>query len=241
MIRQCKFSDSVKFFKDDFFKMWDLKEYTNVNESSIFFGCYSTLDVQIINAHKGKKIVFLVGADVPNLHRIEKYNVTFASDKQNILDFFKEKNVPYIDKIISVKDYSNFNPTEKGSKIYVYKANSHTYEKFKLALLEPAIKYFGEDMFLFGVHGNTMQQMIDNYYKPSFINIQLNPLHGFATACEMAYMGRKSISNNPAPFALHFKTPNDIIELIKKEINNKEMFKFENYLYTKNDWLWQLD
>jgi len=66
-------------------------------------------------------------------------------------------------------------------------------------------------------------------------------LHGFATASEMAFMGRKSISNNPAPFGLPFKNENDIIEIIKNEMNNKELFKFENYLYIKNDWLWQLD
>ena len=125
-MKQCKFSDSVKFFKDDFFKMWNLKEYTNDKEPCIFFGCYSTSDVQLINSHKPKKIVFLVGADVPNFHRIDKRNVIFASDKQNILDLFKQNNVPFIDKIIAVKDYSNFKPVEKGSKIYCYKANSQT-------------------------------------------------------------------------------------------------------------------
>jgi len=241
-MKQCKFSDSVVFFKKGFFEMWNLKEYTNVNEPCVFFGCYSTLDVQIISNHKTKCIVLFVGADVPNIHRIKHLsNVIFAGDKQNILNLFKEQKVPFIDKIIVSKDYSNFKPVPKGEKIYCYKANSKTYDKFRLSLLEPAIDYFGVDKFLFGVHGNSMKEMIENYYKKSFINIQLNPLHGFATASEMAFMGRKSISNNPAPFGLPFKNENDIIEIIKNEMNNKELFKFENYLYIKNDWLWQLD
>lgn len=241
MITQCKFSDSVRFFEQKFLERWGLTRYKNNNDPCVFFGVYSTADVELIKSHTGYKVVIFVGADVPNIQRIKGINnVLYASDKVNILEIYKANKLPYFDKIIPVKDYSEFTPCEKGDKIYVYINNNQEGNKVKhmVGLLEPAINYFGKDKFLFGVHGHTMEEMIEEYYKKSFLNIQLNPYAGFASALEMAYMGRKSVSNNPAPFCINYKTPNSIIEIIKNEMNNKTLdYSVKNYLYEKNDWL----
>ena len=87
MIKQVKFSDSVKFFEQGFKERWKLEDYTSVNEPCIFVGVYSQKDIEIIKHNRSKKIVFILGADIPNMVRLKGIqNTTFASDKQNIID-----------------------------------------------------------------------------------------------------------------------------------------------------------
>jgi len=65
MIKQVQFSDSVKFFKEGFKERWKLNDYSRINEPAVFVGIYSTLDIAKIKLHKGNKIVFVLGADIP--------------------------------------------------------------------------------------------------------------------------------------------------------------------------------
>ena len=221
MITQSRFSESVKFFKSEFNKLWNLKELTDKASPCVFFGVYSTADVELINNYKGFKVIFFLGADLPNLSRIGKRNTLFCSDKHNILDIYKSQKLNYYNGIIPVKDYNIFKQYPKGEKIYVYRNNTSegTHKKFKLCLLEPAIKYFGKDKFLFGIHGNSIETMINDYYKQSFVNIQLNEMAGFASAIEMAY------------------TPTNIIELIKNEMTSPLDNSVKNYINYSNKWL----
>lgn len=41
MIKQCRFSNSVKFFEPEFLKLWKLNEYSNINQSAVFVGVYN--------------------------------------------------------------------------------------------------------------------------------------------------------------------------------------------------------
>lgn len=240
MIKQVKFSDSVKFFEQGFKERWELEDYTSVNEPCIFVGVYSQKDIDIIKQNRSKKIVFILGADIPNMLRLKGIeNTTFASDKQNIIDLFKTNNMPVINKIIPLKSFDYFKPTKKGNKIYCYINNFQegNKRKHKLDLLQPAINYFGEENFIFGTHGHT-QKEVREWYKNSFVNIQLNEYAGFTSAIEMANMGRKSISNNPAPFCIPFTDSNSIIEIIKQEMNNKELdYSIKDYLFNDNSWM----
>jgi hypothetical protein len=240
MIEQLKFSQSVKFFEQGFRDVWGLGDYLDSAKPCVFVGVYSSLDLDLITNHKGHKIVFFLGADIPNIPKLKGLkNTIFASDKQNILDIYKSLNMPYLDLIIPLKDFSEYKPTPKGDKIYCYvnNGNASNLTKHKVDLLKESIEYFGIDKFIFGVHGHSSQWVRDNWYTESFINIQLNEYAGFTSAIEMAYMGRKSISNNSAPFCIDFKATS-ILDILKKEIENKDLdYSAENYLCKDNTWL----
>jgi hypothetical protein len=240
MIKQVQFSDSVKFFKEGFKDKWQLVDYSRISDPAIFVGIYSTLDIAKIKLHKGKKIVFVLGADIPNISRlIGVPDIIWASDKQNILDIYSRYNLTYINEIIPLKSFDIYRQLPKGNKIYCYINNSSEGNKSKHRIqhLEPAIQHFGKDKFIFGVHGHSSAWVRENWYRESFVNIQLNEMAGFTSAIEMAYMGRNSISNNAAPFCLNWKTPQDIIELIEQEQYTPLDSSVEGYLCNSNQWL----
>jgi hypothetical protein len=240
MIKQVQFSDSVKFFKQGFKDRWGLNDYSRINEPAIFVGVYSTLDIAKIKLHKGKKIVFILGADIPNIsHLIGVPNIIWASDKQNILDLYLRYKLPFINEIIPLKSFDIYKQLPKGNKIYCYINNHHVgnKSKHKIQHLQPAIEHFGKDRFIFGVHGNSFEWVRQNWYRESFVNIQLNEMAGFTSAIEMAHMGRRSISNNKAPFCLNWESSKDIIELIEQEQYTPLDNSVEGYLCQSNQWL----
>lgn len=240
MIKQCRFSNSVKFFETEFLKLWKLNEYSNINEPALFVGVYNSNDIEIIKNHKSFKIVMILGADIPNMLKLKGLKDTiFASDKQDIIDLFTKNGMPVINQIIALKKFDSFTPKQKGHKIYCYINNYNEGNKIKhrLNLLEPAINYFGNDMFIFGTLGHSKNEVIE-WYSKSFINIQLNPMAGFTSALEMAHMGRPSVSNNKAPFCINFTDHNDIIRIIERENNNNELnLSVYKYLDYSNKWL----
>ena len=51
-IKQVYFADTLDFFKEDFLRRWELKEYNNPNEPSLFVGLYNNEDVNTFTNHK---------------------------------------------------------------------------------------------------------------------------------------------------------------------------------------------
>jgi len=80
--------------------------------------------------------------------------------------------------------------------------------------------HFGEHSFVLGYQGFPIEYVYENYYKKSFINLQLNPAAGYTSALEMAHMGRTSVSNYPAPFCCPYKNTEEIIRIIELEREN---------------------
>lgn len=235
-----RFSSAVQFFAEGFRYRWNLKEFSP-NDPAVFFGCYSNSDIESVLGHKSPKIVMLLGADMPNLkHLKHDKSIIFASDKQHNINIFKSENVKFIDAVIPVKDFSLFTPAPKGDKIYCYinQNNQAHINKYTAGMLDKVIQYFGVSKFILGTLGHSQVEVVENYYKPSFVNLQLNPFAGFTTAIEMAYMGRMSISNSEAPFSIPFKTPNEIINtIINQESEAIKENLIGNYLCNSDDWL----
>lgn len=241
MITQCKFSDSVKFFENDFLNRWQLEQYHDVNKPAVFVGIYSTNDISNIIKHKTECIVIPCGADFPRIGAVKHLkNVTFLSTNSETSRYFHQLGIKFIQKNIPFKSFEQFKPTPKGDKVYVYINNSsgNAQLKYKIDQLQSTIDYFGKDLFIFGTQGNSIEYCIENFYAKSFINIQLNPFGGFTSALEMAHMGRKSISNNKTSFCINYSSNVDIITAIQTEMANKTLDNSVfNYLDNSNDWL----
>jgi hypothetical protein len=223
MITHCRVAYSVKFFADGFLERWGLVPYSQGQIApTIFVGAYATTDINAILNHKGKKVVMLLGGDLPNIDKLKHdKSITFVADKKSILEYYSKHGVKFFDGVIPLKDFSEFNQAPKGDKIYCYVnqgTDSHL-SKHGVTAIQPVINYFGKDKFIFGTHGKSQSEVIKEYYLPSAVNLQLNQYAGFTSSLEMAHMGRKTISNTKAPFAIPFKTHADIIEAIQTELS----------------------
>ena len=228
--KQLRTSNAIKFFEKGFADKWNLSKYDNINTPAVFFGVYNQDDINAIEEHKGEKILVFAGADIKNYERYKHLNC--ISDQ-----YIFKKNL-----IIPVKSFDKFKPTKVGDKIYVYMStdDDNFKAKFRYDIVLELMNHFGPDNFITGYHGNSIDEMITNYYSKSFINLQLNKDAGFTTALEMAHMGRRSISNYHAPFCLPYKNVDDIIELIEKEkqfIGTNVELDLSGILYDNPNWL----
>jgi len=234
LIQKVRFSQCVKFFEKGFVDKWGLEAGYSHDEPMLFVGAYTIDDIKTILEHKHRKVVMLLGADMPNIDKLKNdKSITFVSDKQLNIDIFSQNNVTYFDKVLPLKDFSAFKPTPKGDRPYCYvnQWEDNNLIKHRWHLAE---KYNP----IAGIHGKTQAEVITDYYTPAFINFQLNPYAGFTSAIEMAYMGRKSISNSPAPFCIPFNKESDIQRIIDIERDTDwNVDLVGDYLYHEKDWL----
>lgn len=246
-IEQVYISHHVTFFAKQFMQLWGLREYDNANDPALFFGCYDHREIEIIKAHRGFKLVMPTGEDsscafIPedNVHIL---NTPFIRKPADQPDFCTSRilNIP-------VKDFRTFKPVPLGNKIYCYqgRGTEGCKRKYNYDLLKEVMQELGEDKFLIGYQGHTPEQMIEKFYKHSFINLQLNEFAGFSSTLEMAHMGRLSLCNAPAAFCLpHDRTAKDIISFIElwkpKKVSDLAIKivsnEATNYMHYSNDWL----
>lgn len=244
-IEQVYISHHVTFFAKEFMKLWGLREYDNANDPALFFGCYDHREIEVIKAHRGFKLVMPTG-EGSSLAFAPEDNVHVVSSPALVIpdkpDYLNCKEL-----VIPVKDYSLFKPEPLGDKIYCYqgRGTEGCKRKYNYALLKELMQELGEDRFLIGYQGHTIEEMIEQFYKPSFINLQLNPQAGFSSTLEMAHMGRYSICNITAPFCFNYGCLDDIISHAKREIYvpyeyiREGISKQANYfLHYSTDWLY---
>lgn len=239
-IRQIRVSESIKGFKAGLMDLYNLKEYNDINAPAFFFGMYRKEDIKAINNHKGFKIVAFGGVDTKNISEVKCGNI--------LIDMFKYQQLlskeVKVKKFIRVKakDYSDLKQEPKGDKIYCYINKLKSAHHYHDGLIEELRSIYGKDIIL-GRQGHTMQQTINKYYKQSFVNLQFNPVAGGGTQIDMAYMGRPSISNFPAPWCYHYNSFDDIIEGIEKAraltyYEQEEIIKaVDSYYDDSGDWL----
>ena len=241
-INSLRFAFSVKFFEAGFRERWGLGEY-NPHEPSVFVGCYSSSDLAVIAAHKGLKIVFLLGGDLGNFQYLKDLpGIIFASDKMQIIQLYDKAQVSHIARPIPLKDFSAFEASPStDNKIYCYVNRGEKAHLLKHGVysIQRVIDHFGKNKFIFGVHGKTTSEVIRDYYSPCVLNLQLNVYAGFTSTLEMAFMGRKTISNTIGPFCIPYSSNDEIISIIEREISKPIGESLVgNYLMQDHSWLY---
>jgi hypothetical protein len=218
MIKQVRFANAVVFFKENFIKRWNLTDYNNINEPCLFFGVYDDNDINIIKKHKGFKIVWFTNYDKNNL---EKKLIGISDLVINYTEGVREYDkLKYKKTNIAIKDFSLFKPAPLGDKIYCYIGKGHTNNKHGFPIAEK-IKKMVDFEVIYGKLGHNIDYIIENYYKKSFININITESRrsGLTTLTEMGFMGRYSISNSldEFPCILRYNNIEDIVNIINKE------------------------
>lgn len=213
-INQCRFSESVKFFEPGFCERWGIKSYHDINLPCFFAGVYRIEDVKIINAHKGFKVVWNTGSTRRVFNKLKKdiivmqgVGVPFTSSK------YKVKRCTF-----EIKDFSMFKPSPLGSSIYAY--IGHDAENFKVHygydFIEEVRKKISYPV-IYGFRGKEMDYVKREYYDNCFVNIKPHSIGGFTTSTELAFMGRRTISNSDAPWCDPYRSVDDVVELINRE------------------------
>jgi hypothetical protein len=248
MIKQCKFSNRVKHFKNDFLIRWNLNDYSNNTDPCAFVGLYDKDDLEAIKNHKGIKIY------IPTGTLDFKQNQLYINDLLNEKDIFfvkdwwtnypNKQNVKNIN--IPIKNYSMFEPKKLGDKIYCYLGVEKSKIVYGFNLVEK-IKKETPFEIIYGFRdfdkNLPIEKLKNDYYDQCFLNLNFSTsgLGGFTTVFEFAYMGIKSIttSNKKEKFLINFEKEEDIKNIIKKEsekIGTIQQSLIDDYFIDK-DWL----
>lgn len=249
-INQVHWGSGIQFFKQDFLKRWNLQEYNNPNEPSLFVGLYDDNDRKIFLNHKSYKVLYFAGIDLchQNLSLVTTSPKTccigYGSDwLYRILDNYK---IPYSPTRILLKSFDDFTPTPLGENIYVYKGlkgnrpNHYQWDE----VVKPLQQVFGEDRVIY-TQNLPLNELKEKYYKDCFVYIRPNPLGGGTAMFELGHMGRRTITNEHSnfPTCSGYNNLNEMLDLIMEEskkigtIQTKVANQLKSLFDHKGDWL----
>ena len=195
-IEQFIISGAIQFFRE---RTESAYQIPCVNEKGydpgapcLFLGNYFPLDTDRINAHKGLTFVRWEGRDARFKERITtcKKNVVHLTDAYWLTDCLKREGITPLEVPMFLGDMERYKLCPLGDKVYVYTSNPTFDHDFfeKVRAKIPFECIVMDDPFKYD-EGELME-----YYKQSFINLNLNRFDGLSTTvCEMGLMGRSSI------------------------------------------------
>lgn len=223
MIKQVYFSRSVKHFEQGFCQRWGVNSYHDSKSPALFVGAYNVDDVRVINDHSGLKVLWHPGSVKKVFPELDHKGLIIAVGRGVNFDVPSRYDVKRIDieikDFIQIKDFTPYKePCPLGNKVYAYLGKEK--DSSRMAMGYDTIKRLDDMLsfeFIYGYKGHTPEYARDNYYRQAFINIKPNVTGGMTTAIEMAYMGRKTVSNCPGPFILNYKSIDDICSIITRE------------------------
>ena len=215
-INQISVASSLKFFKEGLMKRWNLVDYYDKDLPCLFFGLRH--NVELINEHRGFALVVPGESLCGKLsNKITKHeNIIFV--RCNSID--TSKKFKHIDEIFEIKDYSLFKPKPLGNKIYAYFGTGNRTRTFRydaLQKIQSKINY--EIVCAKFTKILPIEVLKKEYYDNTFLSINLSTTGGLTTVKDLAYMGIKTISNNPSNWDcfIRFTDESDIINIINSE------------------------
>jgi hypothetical protein len=222
-ITQALLSPGLKYFKDNFFKKYNLEEYHDVNKPALFFGANDcSIDIQ---KHQSWKLVLpCIPRDYPFFTNYDKA-LFICSDNFKLPEGVIRKSITP-----EIKDYDIFQPKVLGDKIYVYTGFENGWSLNKDKIIDQIqskidfeiIKTSHLDLKDF----YDIKYLKENYYDKCFLNLNFTIGNGLSTVLEMGLMGIKTIFKNPYddniqrlefPNFISYKDFDDIIRIISEE------------------------
>lgn len=254
-IFQCYISPTLGHFKNDWMARWNLSSYTDPDKPCVFFGIYKEYELQYLLNHRSHSIVVWAGGDICDENeQIYLNKIQRACAKPDCYHFpvwpcnfkvFEDLGANLIKLPIAVKNYSDFKPVPLGDKIYVY-MGWKVFRKKQFnweSVITPIIEHFGKDKIIFSTD-SSIEDIHENFYKKSFVNLKPNCAGGNTSMLELAHMGIKTITPvNQGPNCLTYESLDDIIALINKEstkigsTQNEVAEQTKNFIINDFRWL----
>lgn len=216
-IKQIYVSESLKHFKDRIFKNYNLREYDNINEPSVFFGVYDQNDIKNINNHNGIKYIMFGGSDVDNYKYINNGNYLAISKciKNRLLQQDKFSRLIYFNMI----DKTIFKPVEiKGNKIFIYdgiRKKSDNRDIYGLDTVDEVVKNLPQYEYIYSSDLNLPNEKMPEVYAQCFIGLRLTPKDGNANTVQELEAMNIPVIHNQSEYGLKWENIQDIINWIK--------------------------
>lgn len=238
-------------FGHGFRKRWDLRKYDDFDQPAVFFGLYSSADIEAIISHKSFSIVVWGGADMrgealKTVSQLVKSNRAatwcYPGEFSKVLS---SNNIPHKQLYVQVKDYSDFQLEPLGDKIYVYRGiNGNRADYFKWReVIFPLMKTIGESNFIYA-EGLGLNELITDCYRKCFVYVKPTAKGGCTAMFELGHMGRRTIGVGHAnlPNFIEYTNPSDLANLIKIESKNigktvSEVREATQSIFTGQEWL----
>jgi len=212
-ITQAYVSKSIADFP--FHRIYQLDDYNNTEEPCVFFGAYRYEDIQLINNHKGKTLVFWTGQDALD------HSGFFIKECEHVTAHPKVYNKLKTEfeniKLVSPASFLNeAKPQKLWHKIYAYCPSS-------------AAEYHGSEILsrlpyeicigLGDIPQNQWRERGDEFYKDIFVGLCLSEFAGGGTSIiEMGLRGIAVITNVfTLPNCIPWTDTDDVIRKIEAE------------------------
>ena len=163
-IEQVYISPQISHFKKEFLSRWNLREYDNPNEPTLFFGLYpdwdseiqsekdTSIDIDTFNNHNGLKLLLCGGVEyrINVFEKINNYKLICVDEWESYNSY--RMGLEYTSLKIPYFDFDEYKPTPLGDKIYSHiplrENNGEWGKKFEeIFQYEKLINLFGEDIF----------------------------------------------------------------------------------------------
>lgn len=196
---QCYVMPGIRFFEKEFIKRWKFKPYTDINAPVVFLSVGG--QNELINNHKGPKIVITIGPyDLPDWDIVKNRKNLFIIRPDET--GYCPSDVIWKKDMLEIKDFSIFKPNRLGDKIYFYSGFSNGWAPGTmdvLGLWDVLKNHIDYELI------TTQHKSLGDYLKPSslkkdyydkcFLSINLTEGCGLTTVRELGLMGRKTILN----------------------------------------------
>ena len=228
-IKQLRTSDCMTHFKDRFKDFYKLKEYEDENINTVYFGVYSTTDINNIKNMKNTKYIIFGGTDVDLILSNKELKKLFDEIDNKII-LYISNNINDRLKYYGYKDAIKFNlnltdknifkkPESLGDSIFIYngfsKGLEHLYGK---DTYEEIIKRNPNFNYIFSNNLNVKNEEMYNIYKKCFIGLRLTVSDGNANMVKEMECMEIPVIHNHSNYGLKWKTVEDIENLIHKNM-----------------------
>ena len=229
--KQLYVSDGLIMFKKRFKKKFNLNDYNNLNLPSLFFGCYTTKDLETLSNHNDLKILIWGGEDCNPEHKHSKdtldqikniTNIIHLSISKQINKSLKKANILSILVNFNLVDKTLFYPVPKnelGKSIFIFNGQDNGREHiYGSTHYKQIIKLLQQYTFIFSNQLNSQWEDMPNIYKKCFIMLRLTSHDGNANSVQECEAMNIPVIHNQSDYGLKWETVEDIITHIN---NNK--------------------
>lgn len=192
-IQQAHISSILSHFKKDFLSYYGLKEYSDPDKPALFFGLYLPADKNLFLNHKGFKIVHFGSMRDYDQDFSKLSDATIISDAQVSVNpaCANFSNVKVIS--IAIKDYSGYNLTPLGDKVYIYKGVNGDKSKYYNNDLEDRLRDNGFQTI--SASNVSIKHLKEHIYPQTFAYVKSMITGGNTTKRELGLMGRPTYHN----------------------------------------------
>lgn len=237
-----QFSTDLTFFARHIRRKFKLKYMTrdalSMREPTLFFGCAGKTQCDMVMAHQGFAVIVWAGSDSMLMDRRGGMAEYFRKNTDRIFHIahshwiqsdLKQRNIPYIDRVIFPVEFdkAQFTVEPLGDCVYHYAPVTKSREEFYgTTVVKKMMKMNGNNhilppnKFIITNAGAFPRDKIHLTYRRAFVGVRLTDHDNMALSCvEMGLMGRRSIFNGNIPGAIPYKLkePGHVMDLVLQE------------------------